>query len=749
MNQKLIIVVALLFSFNLFGQEDLIKKIFSSRSEEFQSKIKIVDTLDTQVVEFDEWAGYNYEIAFGLSDFENFLIYEYDNSANFGLIIYGKENSFFTDPIANGFRIARIKELGYEEGYEENGEYFSLSKAESFYVVFENTDKLDEVWEVGVKNEKYFTSKIGDLQKDIFRLVRLTEVKENSYPDQFIGAFVNLRTNEILESSFFKREILSLEAYSYESDYYYDEYYGEYYGEEVAPVEYGAEDATVESALQYTPVAIEYIIKADTVAELVSYDYVETLANSYYKKTAGPEFSGVWKIKTPSENADELIIIDGDDIGSAFRVFTASIDQFEGLYEVGRMSWDQVISKIPLSKENIAKLEQNWLGNKSNLNFIYTVGWSNLNQFKDYYISNDQNLVHIYLIASATNQLEVAIDFYVPEKTYSTIVKGRYDDLSYTSVFLDENENVYDLYAQGLYDFYEYGISAAKKNIDKDGNLVLIDEFFGNLSFKTHSPGNEYVGTYRLTWVGNPTYNKDVKVTSLTAQPYRILDENNSVLADDISYIYVDNAQGFNIYQVYNSDFKVGILGPDGKWLVEQKYDQVTISGPTSNYYYESAGFPLFFIVTEKDKYGLINAQGKLILPLIYESIEICTDEIITVLNGKMGLHSFSGELILPNEYYISGYYGYATDCYSFSSMGGNNKILEKNGKVGMINNKYEVVIPFDYLSLLQTDNKSNFIAGNANGKFGIINEKNETVVDFEFENIEFFDLPEYNAIIF
>jgi WG containing repeat len=128
---------------------------------------------------------------------------------------------------------------------------------------------------------------------------------------------------------------------------------------------------------------------------------------------------------------------------------------------------------------------------------------------------------------------------------------------------------------------------------------------------------------------------------------------------------------------------------------------------------------------------GYIDKTGKEVVPVIYEE-DYTPDEFtegvaIVTINKLFGLVDNTGKLIVPCEYKYIG---------AFSE--GLAEAYKENGKVGFINTKGEVVIPFQYtISTLYGGAKC--INGmipvrNSAGKYGYIDKSNKLIVPFLYE---------------
>ncbi len=96
-----------------------------------------------------------------------------------------------------------------------------------------------------------------------------------------------------------------------------------------------------------------------------------------------------------------------------------------------------------------------------------------------------------------------------------------------------------------------------------------------------------------------------------------------------------------NGYIVKNAENKFGIILPDKKEVLEEKYDDIKkVAG--NNYY----------VVVENGTLEIINKSGKVILNSGFDSVEkIQVDKFIITLNGLYGVIDNKGNNVIPAEY--------------------------------------------------------------------------------------------------
>lgn len=132
--------------------------------------------------------------------------------------------------------------------------------------------------------------------------------------------------------------------------------------------------------------------------------------------------------------------------------------------------------------------------------------------------------------------------------------------------------------------------------------------------------------------------------------------------------------------------------------------------------------------------FGVIDAEGKIILPAEYENIEISADEgvILAKKNGLYGYMNLQGETIIAPRYDRAAMFtgDYAAVAMNIE-MDENMDSLGYASCWGMIDRSGKVCIPLEHDWL---ESSANGIAAvQRSGEYGYINAKNKTIVDFKY----------------
>ncbi len=141
-----------------------------------------------------------------------------------------------------------------------------------------------------------------------------------------------------------------------------------------------------------------------------------------------------------------------------------------------------------------------------------------------------------------------------------------------------------------------------------------------------------------------------------------------------------------------------------------------------------------YYTFNENNKVGVINQDGKQIIPAIYNDIVICEQNFICDLNGKTGVINNKHKNIIPFEFENIEY----------------KKVflVEKNEKYGIIDKKGRVIIVpiiYDYISICS----DGYIAAK-DKKYGLLDNKGKVVIDFLYEDLGYDNVAySENRIVF
>ena len=128
--------------------------------------------------------------------------------------------------------------------------------------------------------------------------------------------------------------------------------------------------------------------------------------------------------------------------------------------------------------------------------------------------------------------------------------------------------------------------------------------------------------------------------------------------------------------------------------------------------------------------WGVISPNGKTIIPCQYQYIDITwynnyngIDTFIVQKGNKLGTIDFKNNMVIPFEYEeISNWVEYGPDAH----------YVVKGNKIGLIEYSGKIIIPIIYDSLHYYF--GGLIKGKLNGKYGVLNYSNEIVLPFIYD---------------
>ena len=199
-----------------------------------------------------------------------------------------------------------------------------------------------------------------------------------------------------------------------------------------------------------------------------------------------------------------------------------------------------------------------------------------------------------------------------------------------------------------------------------------------------------------------------------------------------------DDISGTTYFSVY-SDGKWGVIDNEGKKVIDTTYDEMVIVPNNKK--------PVFICTydindeTGEYKTKAINEKGEEILK-DFEQIEVIDnydskqniwfeENVLRVKkDGKYGLIDLNGKEIIPCEY---------ENIYSLKSIQ-DNFIVVKESKLGLVNSKGQFIIntEFSKIETLKEGNKDAYLVSDENGLYGVINVTGNKVLDNKYQKIKY-----------
>jgi hypothetical protein len=249
---------------------------------------------------------------------------------------------------------------------------------------------------------------------------------------------------------------------------------------------------------------------------------------------------------------------------------------------------------------------------------------------------------------------------------------------------------------------------------------------------------------------------------------YGIINFTNKFLLN-ASYEFMDRNSDGNYYVTLNKgEGKYRIYDIDKRKFLEQTFDSVYVSDTVvftrvkkdgkiryfnmKSYAYSFPGsfenaLPFkggYAAVKNMEKWGIVNAGGKEIIPLKYDTIEYeyFLNRLVfkTYLGEKCGLLDEHGKLVLPNEY----------EQIYFAAP--NLLKVKKEGKFGIVKTTGSIIAEPKYTYLSNAAENPSLpdwpAVAEINGQYGMVNEKGEEIFPVKAKKIEYLGDGMYAVIM-
>lgn len=170
-----------------------------------------------------------------------------------------------------------------------------------------------------------------------------------------------------------------------------------------------------------------------------------------------------------------------------------------------------------------------------------------------------------------------------------------------------------------------------------------------------------------------------------------------------------------------SSNGKTGIVNSNGKWVLPAEYDTIEMKWKT------------YLVLRRDGKMTYADTYGKQLLPLQFEDAGILDDQYFDVkTSGKWGIYStMENKLLIPAVYESFDYCG---GC----GRKGDYLFAQKNGKWGIIDFHNNVLIPFEY-------EHEHYFMRSDNWVMSL--KKNGQDVSINLENKKEYAAPEYTGM--
>lgn len=169
-------------------------------------------------------------------------------------------------------------------------------------------------------------------------------------------------------------------------------------------------------------------------------------------------------------------------------------------------------------------------------------------------------------------------------------------------------------------------------------------------------------------------------------------------------------------------------------------------------------GSYIAMIMRLKGKWGVIDSEGKEIIPFIYDQMDYYDKKLLVKATNKMGVISVDGKQIIPlsfdeiiinyeeglllarknNRWGLMDKNGKEILSFEFDSIEPvlGKIIASKDGKKGVFNKKGKLLIPIEYDDIKAPDFVSGTYSVCKDGKWGVLNKDGKSITQLEYDKI-------------
>ncbi|MCR9099459.1 MAG: WG repeat-containing protein [bacterium] len=219
---------------------------------------------------------------------------------------------------------------------------------------------------------------------------------------------------------------------------------------------------------------------------------------------------------------------------------------------------------------------------------------------------------------------------------------------------------------------------------------------------------------------------KVYKCTSSGKTFYLHLNDGDQFLKiEDIRELSDSGISRFTVLENYRS--KYGILNDQGRIVLPATYDKI-------HPYQEG-----LYTIQENTKYGVVNEKGVIIVPVKYQKIDRYSKfEEHGIIEAEIerytwDVYSATGKLIISHGEYSS--YQLLDDFIR----------VNRKGNYGVLDLQGEQVLPCEYASIVYESYPKQFIA-EAKGHYGVLDTQGNIIIPFKYTYIEKFYIKNYRV---
>ena len=297
---------------------------------------------------------------------------------------------------------------------------------------------------------------------------------------------------------------------------------------------------------------------------------------------------------------------------------------------------------------------------------------------------------------------------------------------------------VLDVYGKEIVPFLEYSISSYERT--DNGNRWIqrrIDHKYGFITeqgvVRPFIYDNLEWSDEENAWIGILPYGDKEIICSTGCKPYKEIDnwrnrysdigcfsEGYAYVCQDGKYGYVNHSGNLVINPKYNlvGNFSNGGAMAMAAGLLSVNCGFIDIAGNYIVKWNKNKGFmPVQWfghagsiVDMTTDKFGIINAQGKVVVPMKYDNIFACNDVIYVEYQGKYGIIDEYGNHIFPMKY--DDILNYDKSHFTVAKYEGKQYIIDRVGNI--------ISAGYDYIHNNTFDNERLIVE--QNGKYGVLN---------------------------
>ncbi|MCL1903211.1 MAG: WG repeat-containing protein, partial [Oscillospiraceae bacterium] len=205
-----------------------------------------------------------------------------------------------------------------------------------------------------------------------------------------------------------------------------------------------------------------------------------------------------------------------------------------------------------------------------------------------------------------------------------------------------------------------------------------------------------------------------------------MFEANNQVAIDDM---FENEAETVTGTAIVVKGGKYGVIDTNHKVLIPLEYNAL------GQYFAELAS------VKKGDKWGVVDTKGKTVIPFEYDAVGSITTDVFCVKKGeKWGIVDKANKAVVSIEYEDIGGFRTAT-VNSATTL--TSACVKKGGKWGSVNKDGKVIVPFEYNSsfYFNSDGFANVSKGGTvnqgyltGEKYGVINESGKVILPIEYD---------------